>query len=95
MQQYRILLAVDMGHGKVHKISGHTRGRNVNVSWFEVTRTPEDAPSTPEDAPVVFCSTFRELPGATGIASIGARIQKLGPCYFEPGDIYISSACVS
>ena len=54
-----------------------TRGRNVNVSWFGVTRTPEDAPSTPEDAPVVFCSTFRELPGATGIASIGARIQKL------------------
>ena len=62
---------------KVHKISGHTRGRNLNVSWFGVTRTPEDAPSTPEDAPVVFCSTFRELPGATGIASIGARIQKL------------------
>ena len=26
---------------------------------FGVTRTPEDAPSTPEDAPVVFCSTFR------------------------------------
>ena len=54
-----------------------THGRNVNVSWFEVTRTPEDAPNAPEDAPVVFCSTFRELPGATGIASIGARIQKL------------------
>ena len=29
-------------HGKVHKISGHTRGRNVNVSWFGVTRTPEE-----------------------------------------------------
>ena len=42
---------------------------------------PEDAPSTPEDAPVVFCSTFRELPGATGIASIGARIQKLEFCW--------------
>ena len=41
--------------GKVHKIFGHTRGRNVNVSWFVVTRTPEDAPKTPEDAPVVFC----------------------------------------
>ena len=54
-----------------------TRGRNVNVSWFGVTRTPEDAPNTPEDAPIVFCSTFRELLGATGIASIGARIQKL------------------
>ena len=54
-----------------------TRGRNVNVSWFGVTRTPEDAPNTPEDAPVVFCSTFRELRDATGIASIGARIQKL------------------
>ena len=64
-------------HGKVHKISGHTRGRNVNVSWFGVTRTPEDAPNTPEDAPVVFCSTFRELRDATGTASIGARIQKL------------------
>ena len=63
--------------GKVHKISGHTRGRNLNVSWFGLTRTPEDAPNTPEDAPAVFCSTFRELPGATGIASIGARIQKL------------------
>ena len=54
-----------------------TRGRNVNVSWFGLTRTHEDAPNTPEDAPAVFCSTFRELPGATGIASIGARIQKL------------------
>jgi len=54
-----------------------TCGRNVNVSRFGVTRTPEDAPKTPEDAPVVFCSTFRELPDATGIASIGARIQKL------------------
>ena len=54
-----------------------TRERNVNVSWFGVTRTPEDAPNTLEDAPVVFCSTFRELLGATGIASIGARIQKL------------------
>ena len=54
-----------------------TRGRNVNVSWFGVTRTPEDAPNTSEDAPIVFCSTFRELPGATRIASIGARIQKL------------------
>ena len=54
-----------------------TRGRNVNVSWFGVTRTPEDATNTPEDAPAIFCSTFRELPGATGIASIGARIQKL------------------
>ena len=54
-----------------------TGGRNVNVSWFGVTRTPEDAPNTPEDAPVVFCSTFRELPGATRIASIGARMQKL------------------
>ena len=41
--------------GKVHKILGHTRGRNVNVSWFVVTRIPEDAPKTPEDAPVVFC----------------------------------------
>ena len=40
--------------GKIHKILGHTRGRNVNVSWFVVTRTPEDAPKTPEDAPVVF-----------------------------------------
>ena len=29
-------------HGKVHKISGHARGRNVNVSWFGVTRTPEE-----------------------------------------------------
>ena len=54
-----------------------TRGRNVNVSWFGVTRTPEDAPNTPEDALAVFCSTFRELPGATGITSIGVRIQKL------------------
>ena len=54
-----------------------TRGRNVNVSWFGETRTPKDAPNTLEDAPVVFCSTFRELLGATGIASIGARIQKL------------------
>ena len=63
--------------GKVHKISGHTRGRNVNVSWFGVTRTPKDAPNILEDAPVVFCSTFRELLGATGIASIRARIQKL------------------
>ena len=42
-------------HGKVHKISEHTRGRNVNVSWFGVTRTPEDAPKTPKDAPVIFC----------------------------------------
>ena len=107
-------------HGKVHKISGHTRGRNVmspgseqqgppkmprrppkkprsssvqlfesfpappesppselaskscgsrkstknirthtrtkcNLSWFGVTGTPEDAPKTPEDAPVIFC----------------------------------------
>ena len=24
-----------------------TRGRNVNVSWFGVTRTPEDAPKMP------------------------------------------------
>ena len=54
-----------------------TRERNVNVSWFGVTRTPEDAPNTPEDALVIFCSTFRELPGATGIAFIRARIQKL------------------
>ena len=54
-----------------------TRGRNVNVSWFGVTRTTEGAPKTPEDAPIVFCSTFRELPDAIGIASIGARIQKL------------------
>ena len=54
-----------------------TRGQNVNVSWFGVTRTPEDAPNTAEDAPVVFWSTFRELPGATIIASIGAGIQKL------------------
>ena len=54
-----------------------TRGRNVNVSWFGVTRTPKDAPNTPEDAPIAFCSTFRELPDATRIASIGARIQKL------------------
>ena len=56
-----------------------TRGRNVNVSWFGVTRTPEDAPNTPEDAPVVCGSTFRELPGATGIASIRARIPTLRP----------------
>ena len=55
----------------------NTGGRNVNVSWFGVTRTPEDVPNTPEDAPVVFSSTFRELPGATGIASIGACMQKL------------------
>ena len=54
-----------------------TRERNVNVSWFRVTRTPEDAPNTSEDALIVFCSTFRELPDATKIASIGARIQKL------------------
>ena len=39
-----------------------THGRNVNVSWFGVTRTPEEAPNTPEDAPIVFHSTFRELP---------------------------------
>ena len=51
-----------------------THGRNVNVSWFGVTRPPEDAPNTPKNAPVVFCSTFRELLGATGIASIGARM---------------------
>ena len=35
-----------------------TRGRNVNVSWFRVTRTPEDALNSPEDASVVLCSTF-------------------------------------
>ena len=44
------------------------------INCFRVTRTPEDAPNTPEDAPVVFYSTFRELPGATGIASIGAQM---------------------
>ena len=54
-----------------------TCGRNVIVSWFGVTRTPEDAPKTPEDAPVVFCLTFQELPNATGITSIGACMQKL------------------
>ena len=40
----------------------HTRGRNVNVSWFGVTRTPEDAPKTPEDAPVVFVDTVLRGP---------------------------------
>ena len=54
-----------------------TRERNVNVSWFGVTRTPKDAPNTLEDAPVVFRSTFRELPSATGIGTIEACIQKL------------------
>ena len=73
---YRSLHAKVAARRKVHKISGHTR-RNVNISWFRVTRTPEDVPNTPEDAPVVFSSTFRELPGATGIASIGACMQKL------------------
>src|SRR6185369_1711845 len=60
--------------GKVHKISAHTRGRNVNVSWFGVTRTPEDAP-------VIFCRY-----GLAGLVR-GPRQRFLRPKTFVPAPV--------
>ena len=78
---YRSLHPKVVARGKVHKISGHTRGRNVNVSWFGVTRTPEDAPKTPEDAPIIFCRY-----GLAGLVR-GPRQRFLRPKTFVPAPV--------
>ena len=64
-----------------------TRERNVNVPWFGLTRTPEDAPNTLEDAPVVPCSTFRGLPGAWVGVSGRARIVAFDKNSLEESDL--------
>ena len=77
---YRSLHAKVVARRKVHKYQD-TRGRNVNVSWFGVTRTPEDAPLTPEDAPVMFCRY-----GLVGLIP-GPRQRVLRPKTFMPAPV--------
>ena len=51
---------------------------DAGLDGVEALGGPEDAPNTPEDAPVICGSTFRELPGATGIASIRSEERRVG-----------------